>query len=77
MNLHMDMERMYALHALAIQPRRAAEEARSWLLDVFSEPEDVEDIQRINQIQLVQSVETHYEGGYRQFLADSFNLKGA
>ena len=73
----MDMERLYRLHALAARRREAAEDARAWLLDCFSDEEDQTEIKLLNQIQLVQSVETHYEGGYEQFLRDGFNLKAA
>lgn len=71
----MDMERLYTLHASAIRPREAVSDARAWLLDCFEDEEDQEDIRSLNAIRIVQSVETHYEGGYRQFLRDGFNLK--
>lgn len=75
--LEMDMERLYKLHASAVRPREAVADARTWLLDCFSDEEDQEEIRTLNAIRIVQSVETHYEGGYTAFLRDGFNLKGA
>lgn len=74
--LEMDMERLYRLHASAVRPREAVQDARAWLLDCFSDEDDVAEIRSLNAIRIVQSVETHYEGGYRAFLLAGDNLKG-
>ena len=74
--MYMDMEKIFALHASAIRPREAVRDARDWLLDCFSDEEDQDEIRLLNAVRIVQSIETHYQGGYTQFLRDGFNLKG-
>ena len=72
----LDERRMFELYDLAARPREAAADARAWLLDCeWAEGDDAHDtIRLLNAVGLIAAVERHYEGGYRQFLADSLNL---
>lgn len=59
---------------LAARKREAVSDAKSWHRDCFP---DHRGINLMNAVNTVTAVEHHYEGGWKQFLADSFNLKGA
>lgn len=72
--MEMDMERLYALYYSAARQREAIREARAWLLDCFEDEEDQREIALLNSIRIVQSIETHYEGGYEAFLVASDNV---
>lgn len=68
-------ERLNRLYYSAVRPREAVSDAKAWLLDCFEDEDDQDLIRSRNAIQTVASVEQLYEGGYRQFLRDGFNLR--
>ena len=70
----MDTETLYYK---AARPREACADAKDWLLDCFGDDPDAEkQIMLLSGVTIVKAVEQHYDGGWLQFLRDSFNLKG-
>jgi hypothetical protein len=51
-------------------------EAKSWLSDLLFADVDEEDIEEMSDLEIVQGVARHYDGGIEQFIKNNENAIG-